>query len=149
MLRAALYGAGAALVAIVTGYEIGLISILVGITVGKAIRRGSHGWGGRPQQILAVALTYFAITSSYIPVAIYNAQNKPAAAARKNFLRDRCGFSTWTRSGGSVSFAIFRHLRPANDRDRLLRTATSLEAYRADRYRDCRPVPGSERYLGL
>ena len=74
--RAALYGGGAALagcllyavVAIVLNVEIGLIAILVGYMVGRAIRHASHGRGGRPQQILAVALTYFAITTSYIPV---------------------------------------------------------------------------------
>ncbi len=80
LARAALYGAGAGLagallyatVAIVTGLEVGLIAIVVGYMVGKAIRHASRGLGGRPQQILAVTLTYFAITTSYIPVFIYN-----------------------------------------------------------------------------
>ncbi len=77
--RAALYGACGALagcllyaaVAIITGWEIGLVAIVVGVLVGKAVRKGSHDLGGRPQQILAVLLTYFAITTSYIPVFIY------------------------------------------------------------------------------
>lgn len=94
LFRAALYGAGAALagcaiyalVAIATGLEVGLIAILVGIMVGKSIRHASHGLGGRPQQILAVALTYFAITTSYIPVFIYHIakDGKPAAQADKS-----------------------------------------------------------------
>jgi hypothetical protein len=83
--RAFLYGAGAALggcilyatVAIVTGLEIGLIAIVVGVMVGKAIRHASHGRGGRPQQILAVVLTYFAITTSYIPVFLYHLAKNP------------------------------------------------------------------------
>jgi hypothetical protein len=33
--------------------------------------------GGRPQQILAVALTYFAITTSYIPVFVYQQVKNP------------------------------------------------------------------------
>ena len=78
--RAALYGGGAALagcalyaaVAIILHIEFGLIAIVVGIMVGKAIRHASKGLGGRPQQILAVVLTYFAITTSYIPVFIYS-----------------------------------------------------------------------------
>jgi hypothetical protein len=86
--RAMLYGAGAALagcilyaaVAIITGMEIGLIAIVVGVMVGKAIRHASNGLGGRPQQILAVLLTYFAITTSYIPVIIYHGINAPAGA---------------------------------------------------------------------
>jgi hypothetical protein len=82
--RALLFGAGAALagcaiyaiVAIATGAEIGLIAILVGVMVGKSIRRASGGSGGRPQQILAVALTYFSITTSYIPVIIWEVAHK-------------------------------------------------------------------------
>jgi len=80
LARAALYGGGAALagcalyaaVAILLHIEFGLIAIVVGIMVGKAIRHASKGLGGRPQQILAVVLTYFAITTSYIPVFIYS-----------------------------------------------------------------------------
>jgi hypothetical protein len=83
--RAALYGAGAALagfliyalVAIVLNMEIALISILVGYMVGTAVRKGSNGLGGRPQQVLAVALTYFAVTTSYIPVPIYQSVKQP------------------------------------------------------------------------
>ena len=87
LARAALYGVGAALagcalyalVAILTGLEIGLIAILVGYMVGRAVRHGSHGLGGRPQQILAVVLTYFAITTSYLPVFVYQAIKNPTA----------------------------------------------------------------------
>jgi hypothetical protein len=90
LLKAALYGAGAAfagatlyaLVAIITGLQIGLLAILVGLMVGKAIRHGSGGLGGRPQQILAVALTYFAITTSYIPVFIYDLAKNPHRTAQ-------------------------------------------------------------------
>jgi hypothetical protein len=85
LMRAALYGGGAALggcllyalVAIVLHAEIGLIAILVGWMVGKAIRHASYGRGGRPQQILAVTLTYFAITTSYIPVIFYETARHP------------------------------------------------------------------------
>jgi putative Ca2+/H+ antiporter (TMEM165/GDT1 family) len=79
LFKAFLFGLGAALagcalyaiVAIVTGLEFSLIAIVIGYMVGKAIRHASGGLGGRPQQILAVLLTYFAITTSYIPVGIY------------------------------------------------------------------------------
>jgi hypothetical protein len=85
LMRAALYGGAAALggcalyalVAIVLHAEIGLIAILVGWMVGKAIRHASYGRGGRAQQILAVTLTYFAITTSYIPVILYQAARNP------------------------------------------------------------------------
>ena len=87
LLKAAIYGGAAAfggfliyvLVALLFRIEIGIIAILVGWMVGKAIRHASHGLGGRPQQILAVTLTYFAISTSYVPVAIYQYMKSPKA----------------------------------------------------------------------
>jgi hypothetical protein len=63
--------------------EIGLIAILVGWMVGKAISHASYGRGGRPQQILAVTLTYFAITTSYIPIILYQAARNPHRAEQQ------------------------------------------------------------------
>jgi hypothetical protein len=57
-------------VRVLTGYEIGLISILVGFLVGGGVRRGADYRGGRAYQFLAVFLTYFAIGASYLPHAI-------------------------------------------------------------------------------
>lgn len=76
LLRALFYGgvAGAVGAGIwygvraLTGYEVGLISILVGILVGNAVRKGSGGRGGRGYQVLAVAITYLAIVSTYVPL---------------------------------------------------------------------------------
>ena len=107
LMRAALYGSGAALggcalyalVAIVLHAEIGLIAILVGWMVGKAIRHGSYGRGGRPQQILAVLLTYFAITTSYIPVVLYQnarvvqTKNAPISSSAPRAARPRMPFA--------------------------------------------------------
>jgi len=87
LVRAALYGAAAAIaggaiyagVAIFLHLEIGIVAILIGYMVGKSVRYATHGKGGRPQQILAVALTYFSITTSYVPVYLYQASKvKPA-----------------------------------------------------------------------
>ncbi len=74
--KATLYGAGAAaagtlvyfLVSWATGYEVGLIAILVGWMVGKAVFLGSASVGGRPYQFLAIGLTYVAICTSYAPM---------------------------------------------------------------------------------
>jgi hypothetical protein len=76
--KAVLYGVIAALlgsslyflVSWLTGYELGLISIVVGILVGKAVFIGSGNRGGRKYQVVAVALTYFSIVSSYVPLVI-------------------------------------------------------------------------------
>jgi hypothetical protein len=53
-----------------TGYEIGLIAIVVGLIVGRAVRWGSGGRGGRGYQVMAVAITYIAIVSTYVPFII-------------------------------------------------------------------------------
>jgi hypothetical protein len=122
LLRAALYGGGAALggcilyalVAIVLNLEIGIIAILVGWMVGKAIRHASDGLGGRPQQILAVALTYFAISTSYIPVMIYQVAKHPTAAMEKARTQEKEGAisseGSGTRksgvSGGALLFSF-------------------------------------------
>jgi hypothetical protein len=58
LLRAALFGIGAGIlgaaiyygVLALTGYNIGLVAIGVGILVGRAVRKGSGGFGGRGYQ---------------------------------------------------------------------------------------------------
>ena len=63
-------GGGAAIwitITMLTGYEIGLVAIIVGAIVGASVKKGSAGRGGRRFQLLAVALTYLAITSTYVP----------------------------------------------------------------------------------
>jgi hypothetical protein len=78
VMRGVLFGAGTALacsvvyavITMVTGLELALISILVGFLIGRAVRIGSHGLGGRRLQIVAVTLTYLSITCSYAPVII-------------------------------------------------------------------------------
>jgi hypothetical protein len=53
-----------------TGYEIGLIAVAVGFMVGHAVKWGSSGRGGRRFQIMAVAITYVAIVSTYVPFIV-------------------------------------------------------------------------------
>src|SRR2546426_12468468 len=45
-------------IAALTGYEFGLVAIVVGLLVGGAVRKGSNGRGGRRYQLLAAFLTY-------------------------------------------------------------------------------------------
>ena len=54
----------------VTGYELGIVAIVVGFAVGVAVKLGSGGRGGLPYQLLAVALTYLAIVSTYVPALL-------------------------------------------------------------------------------
>ena len=77
LLRAALFGLGAAIagaaiyyaVIAIANLEIGIVAILIGYMVGWAVRKGSGGRGGRRFQILAVALTYWAVGLAYAPLA--------------------------------------------------------------------------------
>lgn len=77
-LRAGLFGLGAAIVgallwygvAKLTGYELGLIAVVIGLMVGGAVRVGSRRRGGWVYQGLAMFLTYSAIVSTYVPALV-------------------------------------------------------------------------------
>lgn len=85
--RAVVFGAGAAVagsllylvVATVTGWVIGLIAVLVGWMVGRAVSVGSEHRGGWLYQVMAIGFTYLAICTSYIP-QIVEAWQKPGVA---------------------------------------------------------------------
>jgi hypothetical protein len=65
---AAVIGAGLYFgVAAATGYEFGLVAIVVGFLVGEGVRRGSQGRGGAAYQAMAMLLTYGAIVATYVP----------------------------------------------------------------------------------
>ncbi len=90
--QALIYGigaavAGAAIYAVVSsiGFNWSLIAILVGFMVGKAIRMGSGGQGGLKLQILAVALTYLAITTGPLLAGIYHIGGIPLRALPRFF----------------------------------------------------------------
>ena len=68
-------------VAAMTGYEFGLIAIVVGFAVGTAVRWGSKGRGGWAYQALAIALTYLSIVSTYIPPIIQGFREARVEAA--------------------------------------------------------------------
>jgi predicted histidine transporter YuiF (NhaC family) len=78
-VRASLFGVGAAILgmilyatfAIVTGIVIGYAALAVGWLVGKAMIKGSNGVGGRRYQLVAVLLTYAAVSTAAIPVWIH------------------------------------------------------------------------------
>ncbi len=61
-----------------TGYEIGLVAIIVGFMVGAAVKKGSEGRGGWRYQLLAVFLTYCAIVATYVPAIIEGIRQHPA-----------------------------------------------------------------------
>lgn len=86
LLRPAIFGAGAAVAGCLLyaavaamGVQIGIVALAVGWMVGKAIRKGAYGLGGRPLQIMAVALTYFAISASILPEIAFLAMKRGKA----------------------------------------------------------------------
>jgi hypothetical protein len=87
-VRGLLYGIGGAIIGLIiystftiaTGIEIGFVSLAVGYIVGRAIKMGSQGFGGRHYQIAAVLLTYAAVSMSAVPIAIsYSAKHRSEA----------------------------------------------------------------------
>jgi hypothetical protein len=80
--RALGFGLGAAIAGalfyygfqVITGINLGLVAVLVGFMVGKAVFVGTDHRGGRRYQVLAVLLTYFAIASTYVPQVLKEAR---------------------------------------------------------------------------
>ncbi len=99
VMRGLLYGAGAAIVCAV-GYAIltatlniqfALAAILVGYLVGRAVRIGSGGLGGRRCQIIAVLATYFAITISYTPIIYQEMKQQGKISSSKSPAQSQTG----------------------------------------------------------
>jgi hypothetical protein len=63
-----------------TGREVIFVALVVGFLVGKAVRLGARGRGGRRYQWLAVALTYLAIATTYVPFVMKGFSRSSAAA---------------------------------------------------------------------
>ncbi|RPJ75425.1 MAG: hypothetical protein EHM24_04310 [Acidobacteria bacterium] len=94
-VKAVLAGLGAAIaggvlyyaVLALSGYEFGLIAIVVGYLVGRAVRWGSGNRGGAFYQAVAVVLTYVAIVGCYVPLIVREvrarAQQEAAAAQQQ------------------------------------------------------------------
>jgi hypothetical protein len=110
MPKALLFGFGAALAGCILYYlflkvfkiELGLMAIGVGWLVGKAVMRGSNYRGGRRYQVVAVTLTYLAITFSYVPLFIESfveQRQKKVGTASDGETKP----STQTRPAGDVS----------------------------------------------
>ena len=89
MFRAALYGLGAAIAGSIlfalislTGFQFSIVAILVGYMVGKAMVRATRGRSSRACQVMAVVLTYGAITTSYLPLMISTAVKQHKASGK-------------------------------------------------------------------
>lgn len=81
LVKAIVYGIGAAVVGAIIYYvvmrylnlEIGLVAILTGWMVGKAMSKSTAGRGGRLLQVSAALLTYVSVAMAYFPFAMQQA----------------------------------------------------------------------------
>lgn len=111
-VRGLVFGVGGAILGlilysvfgIVTGIEIGYISLAVGYIVGKAMRMGSRGNGGRRYQLVAVILTYRRSRCRRFPSRFRNTPTgkshvrKPRLPSRELLIHNRPSLRrTWAR----------------------------------------------------
>ena len=114
--KSLLFGTGAAIVGGVvwyaicelTGYQLGLIAVVIGLLVGVAVRKGSRGWGGWQYQTLAMVLTYFAIAGTYVPAllqdpALRRPRNPHHAAQQTGQSRPSPDSNTNNQSGSDTT----------------------------------------------
>ena len=88
-IKAVVFGIGAAILGcalyagftMVTHIYIGIISLGVGWLIAKAMKQGSDGIGGKRYQIVAVVLTYLAVSMAEVPIALYAADKNLSALA--------------------------------------------------------------------
>ena len=65
-----------AVVEIATGWTIGYVAVAVGWLVGKGMKWGSEGRGGRPYQIAAGILTYLSVSFASLVIILHAAQKR-------------------------------------------------------------------------
>ena len=107
-VRALVFGIAGALLgfalyvvfALTTGLIIGWVSLAVGFIVGKAMHMGSRGVGGRRYQVVAVLLTYLAVSMSAVPIAIHQIRHEEQARAQSGAI------TTQTRSRASFGKVV-------------------------------------------
>jgi len=88
-LKALAFALGAALAGAAVYYavmefldlEIGIVAILIGWLVGRAIQKALPGGGLRRYQVLAAVLTYFAVGVAYMPF-VFSEKEKDKATAK-------------------------------------------------------------------
>jgi hypothetical protein len=81
LMGALLFGIGGAILGMIfysavmmaTGWTIGYLALAVGWIIGKAVLAGARGVGSVRIQILAILLTYAAISLSALPAILYHA----------------------------------------------------------------------------
>lgn len=86
------------------GRDIAVALLFVGFVIGKAVRIGSGGRGGRRYQWLAVGLTYATIASTYVPLVTSGfGLHAPAPASASALMLEAPSTGEALRSGPAVA----------------------------------------------
>ncbi|PYP52220.1 MAG: hypothetical protein DMD45_04995 [Gemmatimonadetes bacterium] len=99
-----------------TGYEFGLVAVVVGLLVGTAVRKGSSGRGGWRYQLLAMFLTYSAVVATDSTLIARELRKEIQARADSGSVAPdssgrRAGSPAATRAAGTTA-ATTGHARP-------------------------------------
>jgi hypothetical protein len=94
-LQAMIFGLGGAIVGsalyavvgIATGWTIGYVALVVGWLVGKVMKMGSAGRGGRRYQIVAAALTYCSVSCGSLIVILYSVRGRQIVIGERFVIR--------------------------------------------------------------
>ena len=89
-----------------TDRQWGILAVIVGLVIGRAVHKGSQGRGGWRYQTLAIFLTYTAIVFSYVPLIISAARERVAEvthAAPSSAPVDTLGTTTTATAGTSAT----------------------------------------------
>lgn len=135
-LVGAIVGAGIYFaVAKLTGYELGLIAIVVGLVVGVGVRWGCGGRGGWLYQAMAMVLTYFAIIATHVPKeleykrAYANYVNHKIVETYKDVAKVKVGDNKLELNGKTIERSEWQ-----NELARLKQSDGAVWYYRRDRF---------------
>jgi hypothetical protein len=111
-LKALAFGLGAALAGAAVYYaviklldlEIGIVAILIGWMVGRAIQKALPGGGLRRYQVMAAVLTYFAVGVAYMPLVFAEMkQDKTATTQDSTAVAKPQGAAVAEQQGAAVA----------------------------------------------
>ena len=96
-----------ALIVKLTGFEFGLMAVVLGYAVGKSVSVGSYHRGGRRYQALAMALTYIAICIEYVPEMLVGRPHSAYLIAVAFVISLAAPFLVLVTQGASGSIGLF------------------------------------------
>jgi hypothetical protein len=124
-IKAFFFGTGAAIAGMIiylailkaTNLHLALVTIVVGIMVGAAVRKGSNSRGGWLYQSLAVFLTYCSIAATTSTIAIQQLAAEPARRTKSDSLTPKKNIKGDKSSGAANSDGAPHTTKPAEADD--------------------------------